>query len=252
MTKTYSDFFTKGSEAEKYDEVVYNPNSYSSLLWEIERAQINEILSGFQDAQGNNQHLDFACGTGRITSLFRDSKWSSTGIDISGAMLERAKVSNDQAKFIVMDIINCDAASIAQHVERYDLITSFRFILNAEPALRLKAFQVLHKFLKPTGKLVFNNHGNLAGAKLLGLPRDLKRRKQDGRSDAGYFLSHRKVIELMNNTGFTVEKRIGSGLLTSHAIKALGFNRALKIEQLLQNSPLSRFGVNQIYIAQKA
>jgi hypothetical protein len=45
--------------------------------------------------------------------------------------------------------------------ESFDLITAFRFFVNAEPALRRAAVHALAPLLAPDGCFIFNNHQNI-------------------------------------------------------------------------------------------
>jgi predicted TPR repeat methyltransferase len=45
--------------------------------------------------------------------------------------------------------------------ESFDLITAFRFFVNAEPALRRAGVRALAPLLAPDGYFIFNNHQNI-------------------------------------------------------------------------------------------
>jgi predicted TPR repeat methyltransferase len=101
--------------------------------------------------------LDFACGTGRITSFLEDCVTTSTGVDISGSMLAVAGQKLKRTEIIEADIT---AGNIFKS-RQFNLITAFRFFLNAEPELRSTAIEALADLLTEDGCLVFNNHHNL-------------------------------------------------------------------------------------------
>ena len=118
-----------------------------------------EILKGVLDeyfAGKEVHHLDFACGTGRIIEFMSGHTTESTGVDVSPSMLAEARGKGIDARLIEADITDSDELA----GETFNLITAFRFFLNAEPELRASAITALGKRLAPDGVLVFNNHHN--------------------------------------------------------------------------------------------
>ena len=102
------------------------------------------------------RYLDFACGTGRIIENLADYFDKAVGVDVSPTMLEEARKKNIKAEFIEADItINPDTAG-----SNFDLITAFRFFLNAQETLRLEVIKVLSQKLSQRGVLVFNVHNS--------------------------------------------------------------------------------------------
>ncbi len=99
------------------------------------------------------QVLDFACGTGRITALLNRFFSSITAVDVSAPMLEQARRALPSVNFMQTDLTRDNLA-----LPQFDLITGFRFFLNAQPQLRHEAMKVLVSLLKPDGILVVNNH----------------------------------------------------------------------------------------------
>jgi SAM-dependent methyltransferase len=100
--------------------------------------------------------LDFACGTGRILAMLEDRAASATGVDVSEPMLAEARRKLKRSHLVRANII--DEPVLAG--ERFDLITAFRFFVNAEPSLRADALRALRPLLAPDGYLVFNDHHN--------------------------------------------------------------------------------------------
>jgi len=142
-------YSTKGAEYEAY----YKTQLWERFLWSREREIILRILEKYYE--GRDIHLlDFACGTGRITSLLEDRVKTSTGIDISSSMLAIAREKLKRTEIIEADI------TINNILEgrKFNLIMAFRFFVNAEPALRSAAMKALAKLLCEDGFLVFNNH----------------------------------------------------------------------------------------------
>ena len=133
----------------------YRNHLWEKYLWEREQFILGKILKDFyQDS--NIKLLDFACGTGRITSFLEDKVQESIGIDVSHSMLAIAKEKLASTKLIEHDLTQ---SNIFED-KKFNLITAFRFFLNAENDLRENALKVISSILSEDGYFVFNNHGN--------------------------------------------------------------------------------------------
>ncbi|MFC1634615.1 class I SAM-dependent DNA methyltransferase [Planctomycetota bacterium] len=142
----------KGAEYERY----YDTQAWEKFLWSREREILLEILEKY--FAGRDIHLlDFACGTGRITSLLEERVTTSTGVDVSGSMLALARQKLKRTEIIEADI----TAENILKPRQFNLITAFRFFLNAEPELRSMAIGELVNLLTEDGYLIFNNHHSL-------------------------------------------------------------------------------------------
>ena len=142
---------TKGAEYETY----YQNKAWQRFLWSREQEVILRILEKY--FAGRDVHLlDFACGTGRITEFLENRVKTSTGVDVSGSMLAIAREKLKRTEIIEADI----TAENVLKPRKFNLITAFRFFLNAEPELRLAAMETLTELLDEDGCLVFNNHQN--------------------------------------------------------------------------------------------
>jgi predicted TPR repeat methyltransferase len=154
MTKKYSykdshKYSTKGAKYEAY----YDTQLWEKFLWTREQKIIKQILDKY--FTGRDIHLlDFACGTGRITSFLEGCVKTSTGVDVSASMLTIARGKLKRTKIIEADI----TVDSVFEGRKFNLITAFRFFVNAEPSLRSAAMQALSKLLSEDGYLVFNNH----------------------------------------------------------------------------------------------
>jgi len=154
MTKqyTYRDshkYASKGTEYEAY----YEAQPWQRFLWSREREIILRILEKYF-AHRDIHLLDFACGTGRITSLLEDRVKTSTGVDVSSSMLAIAREKLKRTEIIEADI----TINNVLEGRKFNLIMAFRFFVNAEPALRAVAMAALAKLLSEDGYFVFNNH----------------------------------------------------------------------------------------------
>lgn len=142
---------TKGAEYEAY----YQNKTWQRFLWSREQEIILRILEKYF-ADRDIHFLDFACGTGRITEFMEDRVKTSTGVDVSGSMLATAREKLKRTEIIEADI----TAENVLKPRKFNLITAFRFFLNAEPELRSEAMETLAELLDEKGYLIFNNHQN--------------------------------------------------------------------------------------------
>jgi len=141
----------KGAEYEAY----YESRSWQRFLWSREQEVLLKILEKY--FAGREIHLlDFACGTGRVTSFLENRVKTSTGVDVSGSMLAVAREKLSRTEIIEADI----TVDNVLRGRSFNLITAFRFFLNAESSLRSAAMEALARLLSDDGYLVFNNHQN--------------------------------------------------------------------------------------------
>jgi len=149
---TYKDSHKYAEKGAEY-QAFYETQPWERFLWSREQKIILHILEKY--FKGRDIHLlDFACGTGRITGFLEERVKTSTGVDVSGPMLAIARRKLKRTEIIEADIT---AEDVLQG-RRFNLITAFRFFVNAEPALRCSAMQALAGLLSEDGYFVFNNH----------------------------------------------------------------------------------------------
>lgn len=152
---TYRDSHRDPNKGQVYDEH-YATIPWRKFLWLREQKIILLILEKY--FKGKDIHLlDFACGTGRITSFLENRVKTSTAVDVSNSMLAIAREKLKRAEIIKTDITIDDVLK----GRKFNLITAFRFFLNAEPELRVVAMKALSELLAQDGYLVFNNHHNI-------------------------------------------------------------------------------------------
>jgi len=145
-------YAAKGAEYEEH----YEKQPWDRFLWSREQGIILQILDKYFD--GRDIHLlDFACGTGRIAGFLENRVTTSTGIDVSDSMLAIARNKLHRTEVINADITEENILK----PKKFNLITSFRFFLNAEPELRSAAMRAIAELLSEDGYFVFNNHHSL-------------------------------------------------------------------------------------------
>ena len=182
----------KGAEYEDY----YQTDAWEKFLWSREREIILAILDKYF-ADKNIHLLDFACGTGRIAAFLEDRVKTSTGVDVSVSMLEIAKKKLSRTEIIEADITTEDILK----GRKFNLITAFRFFLNAEPELRSAAMRALAGLLAEDGILVFNNHHNLGSPWVRLLHRRHLRKSPNGIFNV---MSLEQMTELAEDAGLEI------------------------------------------------
>lgn len=151
--KNYSKSHDSLGYGEKY-KATYEAGYYS-LQWSfIEKPLLISILEKFKN-EGSRSYLDFACGTGRIIGVGEKVFGNAVGVDISNEMAQHARTSCPTAEiYAPFDI--CENAVLGN----FDVITSFRFFLNAELSLRKLVLSNLALMQKPGQHLIVNIHVN--------------------------------------------------------------------------------------------
>lgn len=121
---------------------------YCAGLWrDVERPLLERSLR--QLGGSERTILDFACGTGRITSAAALFFGLAVGVDVSEAMLAAASVPEN----VTLQCIDITRTSLGQ---TFDVATAFRFFLNAEDVLRRDALRAIHRHLREGGILICN------------------------------------------------------------------------------------------------
>ncbi|MEX0668711.1 MAG: class I SAM-dependent methyltransferase [Candidatus Saccharimonadales bacterium] len=138
--------------AQKYETSTYKNNSYYSLMWKIEKKYLQELLNGRQF----DNYLDFACGSGRVIEFTENYADKSTGVDVSADMLKLARSKIKKSKLIQQDLTQESLAA----QENFDLITAFRFFLNAQSELREEVADEFAKITDKGSTVIISNQGN--------------------------------------------------------------------------------------------
>ena len=144
------------------------------------------------------RYLDFACGTGRLTSVIAPLATETVGVDISASMLKVAVQKLPSARFVCGDL-----TTERVPLGSFDLVSAFRFFGNAQADLRTAALRTLNQLLRPGGYLLANNHRNpLAVAQLLA--RSRARPEDASEHGAGNTLTHRAFAAMLGTAGFSI------------------------------------------------
>lgn len=152
--KDYRDSHKHADIPGAYDKKFWDAGTPEGLFWQIEQEILARIVRSLP--QPPERSLDFACGTGRVLLWSSDFVKNCTGVDVSSAMLSIARKRNPVAEVVEADITQ-DKEIVSGP---FDLITSFRFFLNAQEELQHEAMAALKRRLDPDGRIVVNFHLN--------------------------------------------------------------------------------------------
>lgn len=148
----------------QYEYDIFKRGSYDDFLWQVEHEIIQREFAYFANQIANMHYLDFACGTGRILALGEQYAQESIGIDIAPAMLDIARNKIKHSSLILGDLTREDYF----RYQSFDIITAFRFFLNAQCELQDSAMKVLVSKLRDRDSvLIFNMHGNMWSHRIL-------------------------------------------------------------------------------------
>ena len=170
---------------------------------------LRDVLADLPHDHESDHALDFACGTGRITEVVRDSTWQVIGLDASAAMIEQARIRLPGVVFLHGFLEDQDIQAALRAFDRpFKLVTAFRFFLNAPAESRVPTLRGLVEQLDATGVLVLNNHGSGPSLRNAGLH---LRRKLGSTT-----ISQREFAELLRSAGLVVEARWGAQVSRDH------------------------------------
>ena len=150
---TYRHSHTRKGKAREYNS--HFEFRHRAFLWSCEREILTRIQQKYLKGR-DYRYLDFACGTGRILAHMEGFARESTGVDVSTEMLGECRKRVIRSTVVEADITRDHPFA----GRRFDLITAFRFFLNAEQPLREEVIKELALLLSDKGCLVFNNHMN--------------------------------------------------------------------------------------------
>jgi len=208
------------SKPAQYDPKFFEAGTTLNLFWEIERTIISELLAGMNPRP--QRALDFACGTGRVLSLLEELVPETVGVDISAPMLEIARKRCAGSRIIEADLTNDP-----DRVEgRFDVVSTFRFLLNAQPELRAAVLQRLRALLADQGLLVVNFHLNPRSLTGFYMDTAVRLRKQRHCT-----LTLRQADQILRENGFEPVSVRGYGYL---------FHRTLRVPLPSVIGPIER------------
>ena len=208
------------AKARAYDDDLWDPGAAKGLDWLVEQQILADILPSLVPP-GPRSVADFACGTGRVLEFLGRHYPHPVGIDVSPDMLALARDRCPDATVVLGDVTT--GAALAPG--RFDLITAFRFFLNAEPDLRSAALTWMRGALRPNGCVVANFHLNpvsLRGAYLRLRMRPAERPPMMSLENARQlFTAHGFAVRQILGYSFLPFRREGRKLLVPTARRAV-------------------------------
>lgn len=232
-------------KGESYESSFHKKNS-RKYVWKWEQEVLLDILNKYFDKEPEN-YLDFACGTGRVIEHVASKVSNATGIDVSESMLQvaRNKEALKKATLINLDITKEDNAQSL----KYDLITAFRFFLNAQTNLKQEVIQKLSRILADGGIIVFNIHLNKSSI-LANIIKLYQFSKGTSRSN---MVSYAEVEKLVNSAGLKIIKTYHYGVIPIiRESPGLPYEFFDRIERVFSKTSFSRpFSQNIIYVCSK-
>lgn len=233
------------ADAARYYETLYAPGTYDSWIWELERAYLAQaVRRHLLSRQANIRLLDFACGTGRVLAFLEPMTLEATGTDVSPAMLAIAERRLARAKLLCADITTEDILPS----RGYDLVTAFRFFLNADDTLREQALKAIRRVLADDGILITNIHGNLLSLRFIAY---LVRRYllRQGINAVSFW----KMKHVLARHGFDVIEVRCLGWSTPRLYQLLGRRCCDRIERIFTQVPVLRYlATNFIFVCKKS
>jgi SAM-dependent methyltransferase len=246
MHTEYSKVFRDSRVVDRYERVVYAPDSYASAIGARQQAYLRRLVTRAFPDQPPVQH-DFACGTGRVVRMLAGLVRAAHGYDPSPEMLDHARAVEPAAHW--HEIGATGPVPEPATVDGPVLVTVFRLLLNVSDEVRHRAVGFAARALPDAdaGLLVVENHGNAGSLRHL-----LARRH---RTDPWFAeLSHRQVADLLAAHGFTVVARHGCTLLPRAGYRWRWLRPLVRrLDDLLcRLGWLSRYATDVLYVAGRA
>jgi SAM-dependent methyltransferase len=247
MTRgSYTETYQDAGAAEFYDRVIYDPEGPSSAFWEVEQRSLDRLLARYCPGHREGDTLDFACGTGRILAFLKPRVKTLVGVDVSPVMLARAGQRVKDVELICADII-ADSAAVPGGK---DLITSFRFLLLAEPGLRRACVRALAEKLRGRESvMILNSHGNPWSFRMLASLRDACFGRGTRKLPA---FSLRDMKQLADECGLEIVGVTGLGFVPGTLARVLPRKLVAMIERALADRPVIwRWGSHLLFVCRR-
>jgi SAM-dependent methyltransferase len=218
FSSSYRDSHSSPGYGEIYN-ATYEEGYYADQWRLIERPLLVDILSRLVAGKPQARYLDFACGTGRILATAEDIFEDCTGVDVSPEMLKVARKFCSKSRLLQQDI------TVQPISERFDVVTAFRFFLNAEEDLTDQVLQAMHASMNGDGRLVMNIHVNQTSP--LGIYYAIRSWFSDHEWDTRKSLP--AMRDALERNGFEIETVHWYGLLPRFGGKFERISRALML-----------------------
>jgi predicted TPR repeat methyltransferase len=220
---------------------------YRKMIWKWEQATLSEIIDKYFRKNTEVRYLDFACGTGRILGYLEDRVSEAIGVDLSESMINIARNKTKRSKLYIADLTREEIFTPGT----FNLITAFRFFLNAQWELKNEVMMQLANLLSsPHGYLVFNVHLNAGSSQEV-----LKRAytKISGRPIKYNSLSIADVKRLTSGANLQIVAMYHFGVIPIRKESdRLPYQLMYQFEKFFSHFPfLRRFSRNVIFVCKK-
>ncbi len=255
-SSAYTDHYQdQGKSGESYDRSL--ANRFELAIFRLEHVILRDLFRRLRSSDPNTAYLDFACGTGRIIEVFRDLIRTKVGVDTSAGQLAVARAKVPDAEFVHGNVVtNPDLLGGRE----FNLITSFRLLLNLEPANRGPILRALRQLLATDGYLIIDNHMNrhsilgltaLFAHKVLRVPK--KPLVPPGRRGIISTMSESEMRRALAAAGLQVEEVHRIFVLPGHnGFQLLPTRWLVPFEAFLSRIPVAnRLSKNQIYVCRR-
>lgn len=245
MRTDYTQIFQDAAAVEKYEHIVYAPDSYWSAINIRQRKYLRGLARRAFPYRRPVQH-DFACGTGRAIRILHGLVRGAHGYDTSAAMLAKAAEVGAYARMHQVEETGPTPSPVP--TDSPALVTVFRLLLNVEHCVRERAIAFAAQALPhyDAGLLVVENHGNAHSL------RHLRHRRHGGKP---WFaeLTHDDVAALLDRHGFTIVEQRGFAVLTQgwYGKRWLRPLAQLLDDLATRSGVVGRFAVNVLYVARR-
>jgi ubiquinone/menaquinone biosynthesis C-methylase UbiE len=256
-TSAYTEHYQRhGTSGESYDRSL--ANRFELAIFKLEHVILGDLFRRLRSSDPNTVYLDFACGTGRIISVFKDLIRTKVGVDTSEGQLAVARQKVPGAEFIRGNVV---ANPVLLGGRRFDLITGFRLLLNLEPENRAPILRSLRELLTSDGHLIVDNHMNrysilgltaLFAHKVLRVPK--KPGVPPGRRGIISTMSEAEMRRSLAEAELRVEEVHRIFVLPGYgSFLLLPARWLVAVETLLSRVPLiNRLSKNQIFVCRRA
>jgi len=182
---------------------------------------------------GNEIHLDYACGSGTFIGIYVDVK--SIGVDISNIQINYAKKKYPRKKFI--ELSNFD---FEKYINSFDVVTIFGLMEFISPDEASKLLEKVYRVLKKDGKLIISTPNFSSSVSFLSILNSFFGGMSYSTQQICKYnkKSLEKLIKSSSFTNYKIEKIINLGIVLSF----FSISTGKKVNDIITKITKSRLG----------